>query len=54
MVGVGAAERGKRELVARRGGGSALGEIARRFWDDFTPDSKVAREDPEIPAHHRG
>jgi hypothetical protein len=49
-VGVVAAERGKRELVARRGGGSALGGIARGFWDDFTPQSGVAREDPEIPA----
>jgi len=40
----------KRELVARRGGRSALGGIAWRFWDYFTAKSGVARQDPEIPA----
>src|SRR4051812_12450901 len=48
-----ATERGKRELVARRGGRSALGGIARRFWDDFTAQSGVTRQDLEIPAPSR-
>jgi hypothetical protein len=48
-IGVVAAERGKRELVARGGGGLALGGNTRRFWDDFAAESRVARKDPEIP-----
>src|SRR5262249_38416045 len=48
LVGIVGTDQGKRELVTRRWGRSALCGIARWFGDDLAAQSGVAREHAEV------